>query len=36
MKTVKPQIEKPVETLSRRKRIQREIVAWMWVILISC
>ena len=34
MKTVKPQTEKTEETLSRRKRIQREVVAWMWVILI--
>ena len=34
MKTVKPQTTKSEEVLSRRKRIQREIIAWMWVILI--
>src|SRR5271168_1867434 len=34
MKTVRPQTEKTEETLSHRKRIQREIIAWMWVILI--
>src|SRR5580693_6487421 len=34
MKTAKPEAKKPEETLSRSKRIQREIIAWMWVILI--
>src|SRR5580704_1816566 len=34
MKSVKPQNKKPDKNLSRRKRIQREIIAWMWVILI--
>src|ERR1700731_2000335 len=34
MKTAKPQTKKPEENLSRAKRIQREIIAWMWVILI--
>src|ERR1700685_977951 len=34
MKTVKPQTKKSEEVPSRRKRVQREIVAWMWVILI--
>src|ERR1700721_1200302 len=34
MKSVKQQNKKPDESLSRRKRIQREIIAWMWVILI--
>src|SRR6202049_904104 len=31
MKSVKPQTKKPDEKLSRSKRIQREILAWMWV-----
>src|SRR6202047_5229344 len=34
MKTVKPETKKPGEELSRSKRIQREIIAWIWVILI--
>ena len=34
MKAAKPQPKKPEENLSRAKRIQREIIAWMWVILI--
>src|SRR5580692_12867464 len=34
MKTAKPEAKKPEETLSRSKRIQREIVAWMWTILV--
>src|SRR5580658_4253404 len=34
MKTVKQETNKTDETLSRRKRIQREVIAWMWVILI--
>src|SRR5271170_3049664 len=34
MKTEKPQTKKPEEKLSRSKRIQREVIAWMWVILI--
>ncbi len=33
MKSAKPQPKKPEENLSRAKRIQREIIAWMWVIL---
>src|SRR5271168_5157110 len=34
MKTEKPQTKKPEEKLSRSKRIQREVIAWMWVILV--
>src|ERR1700720_739846 len=34
MKTVNPQTKKTDEKLSRSKRIQREIIAWMWVVLI--
>src|SRR5208282_3464693 len=34
MKSDKPQNKKPEEQLSRPKRIQREIIAWMWVVLI--
>src|SRR6202142_98089 len=34
VKTTKPQSQKPEENLSRSKRIQREVIAWMWVILI--
>src|ERR1700676_4487694 len=34
MKSVKPQNKKPDEKPYRPKRIQREIIAWMWVVLI--
>src|SRR5258708_36690351 len=34
MKTVKQQAKETDERLSRPKRIQREIIAWMWVVLI--
>ena len=34
MKTEKPENKKPEEKLSRPKRIQREVIAWMWVVLI--
>jgi signal peptidase I len=34
MKTVKPGNKKLDQIPSRRKRIQREIIAWMWVVLI--
>src|ERR1700693_1741063 len=34
MKSVKPQTKKPDEKLSRSKLIRREIIAWIWVVLI--
>jgi signal peptidase I len=34
MKSGRDQDKKPVENLSRAKRVQREIVAWMWVVLL--
>ena len=34
MKSGKPQSKNPEENLSRAKRIQREVVAWMWVVLL--
>jgi signal peptidase I len=34
MKTVKQQAKKTDEKLSRSKRIQREFIAWVWVVLI--
>jgi len=34
MKSGKQQSRKPEENLSRTKRVQREIIAWMWVVLL--
>jgi signal peptidase I len=34
MKSVKPQNQKADEKPSRAKRVQREIIAWMWIILV--
>jgi signal peptidase I len=34
MKTGKQKSSKPEENLSRAKRVQREIVGWMWVVLL--
>ncbi|MGB6882516.1 MAG: signal peptidase I, partial [Candidatus Acidiferrum sp.] len=34
MKSGKPQSKNPEESLSRAKRIQREVIAWMWVVLL--
>jgi len=34
MKSVKERSRKPEESLARAKRVQREILAWMWVVLL--
>lgn len=34
MKSGKPQSKNPEESLPRAKRIQREVIAWMWVALL--
>lgn len=34
MKSDKRQFKKPDENLSRAKRVQREVISWMWVVLL--